>query len=172
MQRRTETQKIRRALLAVAAPAMLALSACHSPDAVIRDRNIATVRKFLLLLEEENIEEFVALYAETGRQINPYASGLFPDRIEGRQALLDFWRPVPARFDGMRFTLIEVHAMQDPNLVLARFSGKIKLRGKDRYYENDYFGLFRFNPEGRIEEYVEIFNPLTVVRAFDLKDKI
>lgn len=172
MHSRTIEQTVRLCVMAFAAPALLALPACQSPEAEIRDRNVATVRTFLRMLEEEKIEEFVALYAESGRQINPYASGLFPDRIEGRQALLDFWRPVPGRFDGMQFNILELHPMQDPNLILARFSGKIKLRNSDKYYENDYFALFRFNADGKIDEYVEIFNPLTVVRAFDLKDKI
>lgn len=134
--------------------------------------NQETVKQFLHLLEQENIPAFLDLFAPEGSQINPYASGLFPDTIKGRAALEAFWTPVPGRFDGMRFPIEAIYPMEDPSLVLVKFKGIIQLKNNAGQYNNDYLGLFRFNDQGKIVEYHEYFNPVTVIRAFGLKDKI
>lgn len=138
----------------------------------VSQRNLETAKKFLSLLEQEKIDEFVALFAPDGAQLNPYASGLFPDKIKGTADLLTFWRPVPGRFDGMKFPIEEILPLQDPTMVLVKFKGIIKLKNNAGFYNNDYLGLFKFNEQGKILEYHEYFNPLTVVKAFGLKDKL
>ena len=138
----------------------------------VRARNIETVKTFLSLLEQEKIQEFIDLFSENGKQTNPYGSGIFPDSIVGKDALFAFWEPVPARFDGMQFPLKELMPLLDENKILATFTGKIKLKDGAGYYNNDYFCLFHFDTEGKIIEYTEIFNPITVVRAFGLKDQV
>ncbi len=153
---------------------LLALTAACSDFGTdsVREKNTATVRSFLSLLEQERIEDYLALYAEDGVQLNPYASGLFPAEVRGKAALREFWEPVPARVDGMRFPITEIVPMQDPNRLLVRFKGQIKLKGGAGEYNNDYYGLFRFDANGKVVEYVEIFNPLTIVRCFGLQDQI
>ena len=140
----------------------LVLVSCKADQTLeqTRNRNINTVKTFLRLLEEEKIEDYVDLYAADGKQVNPYASGLFPKEVKGREALLKFWKPVPSRFDGMTFPIEKISPMLDPNLVLAEFKGKIKLKDNAGYYENHYYCLFKFDEAGKITEYVEIFNPL------------
>lgn len=149
----------------------ISLIACENKSKV-RTENIETVRTFLKLLEEEKIEQFVNLFSENGKQVNPYSSGLFPAEIVGKKALLEFWKPVPNRFDGMQFPIKKIHKMHDSNLLLVEFDGKIKLKNNAGVYTNKYYCLFKFNNDGKIVEYVEIFNPLEVVKAFNLKDKI
>ena len=134
--------------------------------------NKERVRLFFQLLEEENIEGVVDLFAENGRQINPYASGLFPYETHGKKALMEYWSPVPENFDGMQFTIHELYAMEDPTKVFVKYSGKITLKNGAGYYENDYYSTFSFNEEGKIVEYVEIFNPIIAAKAFNLLDKI
>lgn len=55
------------------------------------NRNKATVRKLLQLLEQMDISAFLALFAADGRQINPFASGIFRKRATGREELRDYW---------------------------------------------------------------------------------
>ena len=161
---------------------LLLITACRqnqtpSPDTQpitmsTKQQNIETVKHFLALLEQENIPAFLDLFAPEGMQINPYASGLFPDTVKGRTALEAFWTPVPARFDGMQFPIEEIFPMEDPALVLVKFKGIIKLKDNAGTYNNHYFCLFKFNDQGKVLEYHEYFNPVTVIRAFGLKDKI
>lgn len=141
-------------------------------DSLTVTRNIATVKQFLRLLEEEKISDYINLYAEDGMQINPYASGLFPDTIRGKEALTKFWEPVPARFNGMQYPIERIMAMQDPDWVLIQFKGIINLKNNAGQYNNQYLGLFHLNATGKILEYQEYFNPVTVIKAFGLQHKL
>lgn len=136
------------------------------------EQNKATVRAFFKLLEEEKIDLFIDLFAENGKQANPYASGLFPDGADGKEALKAYWEPVPGFFDGMEFPIEELYAMEDPSMVFAKYTGKIKLKAGSGTYENNYYSTFKFNEHGKILEYVEIFNPIVAARGFGLLDKI
>lgn len=138
----------------------------------IGQENKKTVKKFFELLEQENIAAFVDLFAENGKQINPYASGLFPTGAEGKEALKKYWEPVPGNFAGMKFPIHEIYAMEDPSIVYVKYSGQIKLKNNAGTYENDYYSTFKFDSDGKIVEYVEIFNPIVAARGFGLLDKI
>ena len=138
----------------------------------IGEKNKERVRRFFQLLEEENIPAFINLFAEDGKQVNPYASGLFPAGAEGREALSAYWTPVPGHFDSMKFPIHEIYAMEDPSCVFVSYSGKIKLKDNTGYYENEYYSLFRFDDKGKIKEYIEIFNPIVAARGFGLLNQI
>ncbi len=168
-----------RTSLSIAAAVFFFITACTSnpenPTTMneqIALQNKETVQQFFKLLEEENIEGFVGLFAENGRQVNPYASGLFPTGANGKQELHDYWAPVPGNFDGMEFPIEEIYAMEDPSLVYIKYNGKIKLKNDAGFYENQYYSTFRFDEEGKILEYAEIFNPITAARGFGLLDQI
>ena len=135
-------------------------------------QNKETVREFFSLLEKEDIPAFVALFAENGQQINPYHSDIFPSGANGKQELLAYWEPVPNQFDGMMFHIHELMAMEDQNMIFARYRGEIKLKNDAGIYSNDYYSTFRFNENGQILEYVEIFNPIVAARGFGLLDQI
>lgn len=137
----------------------------------IGQRNKDAATSFFRLLEEEKIEAMVALFAEDGRQTNPYASGIFPTGADGREALLAYWGPVPQNFDGMQFRISEIQAMENPNTVFVQYRGELRLPNGAGIYANDYFSVFRFNEGGKIVEHVEIFNPLVAGRAFGLLKK-
>lgn len=134
----------------------------------IMTRNKGLVRSFFQLLETEDIPAFLDLFAENGKQINPYASGLFPEGATGKEALRQYWEPVPGNFDGMQFILHEVLGMEDPNMVYTSYTGKIKLKNDAGFYENQYYSTFKFDAEGKILEYVEIFNPVVAAKGFGL----
>ncbi|HAA14985.1 MAG TPA: nuclear transport factor 2 family protein [Cytophagales bacterium] len=136
------------------------------------DSNKATVRAFFQALEDENVDALVALFAENAKHINPYASGLFPEGADGKEGIRNYWTPVFPNFDGMQFPIEQLHAMEDPTMVFVKYQGKIKLKDGAGTYENDYYSTFRFNEEGLITEYLEIFNPIVAARGFGLLDQI
>ena len=138
----------------------------------IANRNKETVKTFFSLLEQENIPSFIDLFAENGKQTNPYASGLFPEGAEGKEALTSYWTPVPTLFDGMEFPIEQLLATEDPKVVFVKYTGKIKLKNNAGFYENNYYSTFTFDENGKIIEYVEIFNPIAAARGFGLLDQI
>lgn len=138
----------------------------------IATRNKKTVISFFSLLEDENIPSFVDLFAKNGQQVNPYASGLFPEGASGKEALLNYWSLVPDLFDGMKFSIEQLYAMEDPSIVFVKYTGKITLKDNAGIYQNNYYSTFKFNKEGKIIEYVEIFNPIVAAKGFGLLKNI
>ena len=122
-----------------------------TPSATIAERNKATVKQFFSLLSEENIPAFIDLFAEDGKQVNPYASGLFPEGAVGKRALSAYWTPVPGNFDGMEFPIEALYALEDPSIIYVKYTGKIKLKNNAGFYQNDYYSTFTFNTEASVD---------------------
>lgn len=135
-------------------------------------KNKETVKSFFKALEAEDASAVANLFAEDGKHVNPYHSGLFPEGADGRDGILAYWEPVFPNFDGMTFPIHELHAMEDPNIVFVKYTGNIKLKNDTGVYSNEYYSTFKFNELGEIIEYVEIFNPIVAARGFGLLDKL
>lgn len=138
----------------------------------IGQTNKAKVKAFFRALENENVDNIVALFADDARHINPYASGLFPEGANGKDEIRNYWTPVFPNFDGMEFPIEEIYAMEDPSIVYVKYVGHIKMKGDAGYYENNYYSTFKFDESGLITEYVEIFNPIVAARGFGLIGQI
>ncbi|MEM7413486.1 MAG: nuclear transport factor 2 family protein [Myxococcota bacterium] len=130
------------------------------------ERNKQTVRRFFGALDAEDMSALVDLFTEDAVQRNPYHGGVFPPEARGEQALREYWTPLPASFDRMRFSVDALLATEDPDLVFVTFRGEITLKNGAGLYENHYYATFRFDDAGRIVEYVEVFDPVVAARAF------
>ena len=130
------------------------------------------VHLFFKALEEENIKHLVDLFAENAEHINPYHSDLFPKGAQGKSGIRDYWLPVFPNFDGMQFDIQEMYSMEGKNMVFVKFQGHIMLINNAGVYSNDYYSTFKFDDQGKITEYVEIFNPIIAARGFGLIEKL
>lgn len=155
-------------------PAMAAAAEKSLPGAntLIATRNKAAVRRFFRLLEQEDIPALVDLFTEDGEQVNPYNGGVFPEGAKGKAALLEYWTRAPGNFSGMRFPIDELLATEDPNIVFVRYRGEIDLKDNAGTYRNNYYSTFRFDRDGKITEYVEVFDPVVAARGFGLLDQL
>lgn len=138
----------------------------------IAERSKANSLAFIKALEDKNVDALVDLFAEDGVHINPYASGLFSDGVNGHDEIRKYWEVPFSNFPSMKFIIHETVAMEDPSRTLIRCKGKIEMPNNGGWYDNDYYLTFKFNDEGKITEYVEIFNPIVAARGFGLLDKI
>lgn len=77
---------------------------------------------------------------------NPYRGGIFPAGAEGKKELLEYWTPVPGRFDGRRFPIDEILATEDPSLVFVGYRGEIQLKDDAGDYKNNYFTKLQVQP--------------------------
>lgn len=150
---------------------------CESQEKILKDynmnKNIAERNKkntlaFFKALENENVDAIVELFADNAKHINPYASGLFPAGANGKEEIRAYWTPVFPNFDGMKFPVEYIYATEEPNFIIIKYTGKIKLKNNAGIYENNYYSTFRFNNDGKIIEYVEIFNPIVAAKAFGM----
>ena len=135
-------------------------------------KNKITVKEFFKALENEDVDRLVDLFSENAKHINPYHSGLFPKGAEGKDGIRAYWTPVFPNFAGMTFPIDEIYAMEDPKMVFVKYKGNIKLKNDAGVYSNDYYSTFKFDEDGKITEYVEIFNPIVAARGFGLLNQI
>lgn len=138
----------------------------------IAEQNKQTVRQFFNAIEAEDAELIASFFADDGVHINPYHSGLFPQGAKGKEAIRAYWAPTFPNFDGMSFPIDELYAMEGDDKVFVHYQGRIVLKGGEGVYENDYYSTFKFNAQGQITEYVEIFNPIVAAKGFGLLGQI
>lgn len=136
------------------------------------ERNKANTLAFLKALENMDVDAVVNLFAKDGVHINPYASGIFPEGTKGHDGIRAYWEPVFPNFEKFEFPVEEVYSMNEASMTFVKFEGKIKLKNDAGWYNNNYYATFKFDEEGKITEYVEIFNPITAAKGFGLLDKI
>ena len=146
--------------------------ASNAPIPSTAEQNKDAVRQFFKALEDKNIDTLVDLFAEEAVHINPYHSGIFPKGANGKAGIRAYWTPTFPNFDVMEFPIEEIYAMENPNMVFVKYKGSIQLKNNAGYYNNDYYSTFKFNDQGKIIEYVEIFNPIEAAKGFGLLDKI
>lgn len=127
---------------------------------IIKQRNIQNVKNFLRLLEEKDINKWMELWAEVGINYYPYHSGMFPEKMIGKQEIYNNWKGVPEMFDSLRFPIHEIYADQTGNIITIRFDSHNIMKDQKGRYDNTYVCIFEFNEQGKIKEYYEYFNPI------------
>jgi uncharacterized protein len=126
----------------------------------------ATVRRFLQLLEQGNIDEWITLWAEDAEHHYPYGTEMFPPHLTGRAAIYDRWKDTPGMFDTMLFPVRDLWG--DGDTAIVRFDGDCVLRSTKEHYRNSYVAVLTFDAAGLITEYWEYFDPITAGTAFGL----
>jgi uncharacterized protein len=124
------------------------------------------VDSFFVALETQQLHMLKEVFAEKGRQLNPYAPEGFPKSFDGAEAIYKQYRGLTQNFGQMKFPRL-ILATEDPNFFFGQFKGKIDIRAGGRY-ENDYIATFRLEI-GKIAEYTEYFNQVTMAKAFGIK---
>lgn len=123
------------------------------------ERNIATVRSFLRLLEQKDVDSWIELWAGDADHYYPYGRGMFPRHLVGKAAIYDRWRDTPGMFETLSFPLRETWT--DGDTVIARFDSDNVMAGANgRRYRNTYICVFKFDRLGKIREYWEYFDPI------------
>ena len=112
------------------------------------------------------------LFAEDGKIVFPYHSGLFPPETVGKKNILEGYNNASKNFSEVKFPIDEIMPFENPNIVAVKFNGKLKLKNGPGYYENDYLFIFYFAENGEILEAHEYFNPIDSAKGFGLMDKL
>ncbi|MBX7482159.1 nuclear transport factor 2 family protein [Qipengyuania qiaonensis] len=136
-----------------------------------RQRSQAIVRQFLVGLEAKDMDQVNAVWAEDAVQEMPFAPrGVgFPNRVEGREALLRRYSGWPQNALDPDYTSeLRFLPSADPDLVIAEFRGTTHIVPTGRTYDQRYIGVFQIDDDGKIALFREYFDPTVFVEAFAL----
>jgi ketosteroid isomerase-like protein len=131
-----------------------------------QEQHRKVVDNFFTALETQQFEQLKTIFAENGRQLNPYAPQGFPKSFDGAEAIYRQYSGLTANFGQMSFPR-QIFATEDPDFFFVQFKGKIDIT-MGGTYENDYLGTFRLK-SGKITEYTEYFNQVVMAKAFGIK---
>lgn len=155
---------------------MMILAACNvKTDIEVQDdmkkkeelieQNRKVVDNFFVALETQKFEMLRDVFAEDGKQLNPYSPEGFPKSFDGVEGIYKQYSGLTANFGQMKFPR-EIIATEDPDFFLVRFKGEIEIKAGGKY-ENDYLGTFRLK-DGKVTEYTEYFNQVVMAKAFNI----
>jgi ketosteroid isomerase-like protein len=132
-----------------------------------QDCNVQTLHTYFGLLEDKDIDGWLALWAEGGTQLIPYAVHDLPAKVSGKDELRTLYQGIADSYRSVRFTSVEFYPLHDSDRVFARWHpyGEFATGGS---YSNDSIGLFDFDEDGKIVSYTEYFNPLGFNEIFNI----
>jgi ketosteroid isomerase-like protein len=128
------------------------------------------VRDFLTSLETKNMEALAAVWTEDAVQDMPFSPAGFPNRVEGRENLIQHYAAWPEISGNANFTdELVFYPMADPTMVFAEWRGVVDILPTGRLYEQQYGGLFQV-VDGQIQLFREYYDPIVFSVAFGLDD--
>ncbi|HEX8701942.1 MAG TPA: nuclear transport factor 2 family protein [Myxococcaceae bacterium] len=113
-----------------------------------------------------DIERWLELFAEDAVVEFPYAASLgLPERLEGREAIRQYFIETPKHFRGLVFTKVRRYLTTEPEVAIGEVHGSATIGTTGRAYEQDYVMLLK-SREGKISLYREYWNPIPGLKAF------
>jgi ketosteroid isomerase-like protein len=126
----------------------------QSPDG---SANAKTATLFFELLGQKDIDRWGELWHSNGAILVPYPLEGFPDRIEGKDAILSGFRELFSNFESFASELTGVYPAADSDAVCVEYRNRAVLTG-GTVYTNENIAVFRFE-DGLISEYHDYFDP-------------
>jgi ketosteroid isomerase-like protein len=131
----------------------------------LTENNRKVVDNFFVALETQKFEMLKDVFAENGKQLNPYSPAGFPKSFDGAEGIYKQYSGLTANFGQMKFPR-QILATEDPNFFFVKFKGEIEIKAGGKY-ENDYLGTFKLE-DGKVVEYAEYFNQVVMAKAFGI----
>lgn len=133
------------------------------------DSAVDVLSGFLDALGSLDAERAFGYFAEEGTFAFPFAPPGMPALARGGKEVMRILRGM-AMFEAIELHDREIHATDDPELAVATFASRARLRGAGPY-ANRYVSLARVR-DGRIIEYQEHFGPFALIAALPLRRRL
>lgn len=91
----------------------------------------------------------------------PYAPPGRPARVEGKHAVGEYLRAVPAQIDFEEITYLDVHQSVDPDSAVIEWSAKGRVKATGAPYEMAYVVVLTL-VDGLMKHYRDYWNPLVL----------
>lgn len=130
------------------------------------NRNLVDVaRRWIRALEESDFAAWSDIVADDLQIVTPFAPRGFEQSHTGRAACESAVRQYRALLKNLRFFDVELHATDDPNLVVGtgRSEGST---ASGHAYANKYCWIVRFRDD-KLCRFTEYFNPVPVIEALE-----
>jgi len=134
----------------------------------IRNKAEQAFKNHLTYLSSGRIPEWADLFTENGMLEFPYAPKGFPQKVEGKSNLLEYMKNFPEHFK-VEFKNLYFHPTANANLVIAEFESDGIAIATNNPYRQKYISVVTTDDIGKIEKYVDFWNPLTAMESLGIK---
>jgi uncharacterized protein len=124
----------------------------------------ARAREVLSLMRESGVERVEGLLDEGILLELPFAPPGMPNRIEGRTAVMAFFKGIATIFSAFRIIAGDIYDCRPRNAVIIEATGIGEFRNSQRVYQNRYVFVFVFN-NGLVSAWKEFFNPYALTES-------
>jgi ketosteroid isomerase-like protein len=119
-----------------------------------------------LTLIGKDIQAWVNLFTEDAVIEFPYAATLgSPERLEGKSAIYNYMKDVPAQMQDLIFTNVLTYQTSNPNVLFAEVHGEATIVATGLHYQQDYVMRLE-TKDGKIIHYREYWNPIPAIEAW------
>ena len=125
--------------------------------------NAEVIENFFTPLEKLDIQSFMKVWADNGRQVMPLSPDGFPKELKDKDAIFTQYKSLPENYSAMSFPR-KVYATDDPHKVIVQYTGIIPLKTGGEY-NNNYVGIFEIK-NGKVEKFSEYFDPFILEKSF------
>lgn len=135
----------------------------NNSETMLRETNKKIVREYLRLVEAMDIKAWTELWTEDGVLEIPFPSQGLPNYVVGKTFLYKLCNQLLDLFVSIKFSISNIQAMEDPEWVLAEYTGEIPIK-TGGHYNNRYCTLFHIR-DGKVLLVREYFNPFILTSA-------
>jgi ketosteroid isomerase-like protein len=128
--------------------------------------NRDTIIAYFDLLMARDIDAWGELWAEDGKQENPFAPDGILSTYPDKKFILDWYKKTFKNRREHKFMLDHIHETTDPDTIIVEARATSIIGEINKLYEQRYVFVFKFR-DGRIILNREYFNPLAYIKAWE-----
>ena len=136
-----------------------------SKEITEQQRAKETFSKYLDFQATNQMEQFKELWTDDAVVEFPYAPPSLVARVEGKEAIFNYYKDTPNQFTNWKFTISQFYETLNPNVILIEWQGIAKIAATGQSYIQTYIGYLQMR-DSKIAHYKEYWNPMIVLEAF------
>lgn len=120
--------------------------------------------RWLQLLLEQDIDQWIELWDENAVIEFPYAPSGYVRRLEGKSEIYAYMKEFPSKVELFTFTEPQFHHTVHPNLMIVEFECEGRVLDTGKPYNQTYISVIEMK-NGKITHYKDYWNPLVILEA-------
>lgn len=122
-----------------------------------------TFQNHLDYLSSGRIDEWMSLWNEGGTLEFPFRLPIYPAKVTGKEKIREYIKHFPDYLE-ITFSAPTFHKTEDPNLVIAEFTGAGKMKTTGLPYNQTYVSIVKTS-NGKIDSYKDFWDPMVLMNA-------
>jgi ketosteroid isomerase-like protein len=123
-------------------------------------------QKYLSIVKGAFINTWMEIWAEDAIAEFPYAPGQYPKRLEGKNAIFEYYKDASAAFKLDEEKSLVLYPSSDPLVAVFETSMDFRILSTGKDYSQDYICVVKVRDDGKIILYREYWDPIRVLEAF------